>query len=312
MATTGTTISVIGHGLILASGLLWFAAKPLDQPRLESLDADVISESEFSQLTTGLQTAPQSKAPQPITDKLGAPSEPVKDPSAKVVDKPEIKTTAEAAPSAAPPKPAEPKPANIPPPPPSPAKAEATPEPDLIAEALKRDEAKKKEEARKLEEAKKREEAKKKEEARKREERKLQEKIETALLDKREPQRMAATGAVINSTPSLGAPGGNAPDLSESEKQRLIAQLMACWFPPEAVLEAKDLVVTVEFALNRDGSLSGEPTVVNRGTTALFQRAAESALSAVRSCQPFRLPPAKYEHWQVVDADFRPEDKVRN
>src|SRR5579864_9483634 len=140
---TGTTISVIGHGLILASGLLWFSAKPLDQASVESVLADVISESEFSQLTAGLQAAPQSKAPQPIIDKQGAPSEPVKDSSAKVVDKPEIKTTADAAPSATLPLPPAPKPVATPPPP-SEAKPEATtPETDAIAEALKRDEAKK-------------------------------------------------------------------------------------------------------------------------------------------------------------------------
>ena len=154
---TGTTLSVIAHGLILASGFWWFSAKPLDQAPVQSVLADVISESEYAQLTAGLQTAPQSKAPQPIIDKLGAPSEPVKDSAAKVADKPEIRTTAEAAPSAALPKPPEPKPIAAPPPP-SEAKPEAaTPETDAIAEALRRDEAKKKEEAKKLEEAKRRE-----------------------------------------------------------------------------------------------------------------------------------------------------------
>jgi colicin import membrane protein len=306
---SGTTISVIGHGLILASGLWWFSAKPLDQMPVESVLADVISESEFSQLTAGLQTAPQSKAPQPIIDKLGAPSEPVKDPSARVTDKPEIKTTVEAAPSAAPPKPAEPKPPAIPPPPPSEAKAEApTPETDAIAEALKRDEAKKREEARKLEEAKR--EARRREEARKREERKLQEKIETALLDKREPQRMAATGALVNATPALGAPAGNAPALSQREIEALQRQLHDCWKPPDTVLQAKGLVVTVRFSLNRDGSLAGEPVVVNHEGGYLFQIAAETATRAVRICQPFRLPVSKYEAWQELEGDFRPEDKL--
>ena len=47
----------------------------------------------------------------------------------------------------------------------------------------------------------------------------------------------------------------------------------------------------MRFALNRDGSVSGEP--IRRPITAanaLFQVAAESATRAVRRCQPFRLP----------------------
>src|SRR5262249_60596811 len=140
------------------------------------------------------------------------------------------------------------------------------------------EEAKKKEEAKKLEEAKKREEARKREETRKREEAKKREevkvdldRIQTALLDKRTPQRQAVTGTMVNPTPSLGSTTGNAPQLSQNEQAMLIAQLRGCWNPPVGVAEAKDLVVTVKFSLNRDGSLAGEPIVLNRGRNALFQ-----------------------------------------
>ncbi len=85
---------------------------------------------------------------------------------------------------------------------------------------------------------------------------------------------------------------------------------MGCWNPPVGVAEAKDLVVIVKFALNRDGSVSGEPTVVNHGAHALFQIAAESATRAVRRCQPFRLPASKYEAWRDVEVKFDPERHV--
>src|ERR1700674_4000695 len=308
--TTGTTISAIGHGLVLASGLFWFSAKPFEHAPVDSVMADVISEREFSRLTAGLKTAPKLDKPQPMVDRIGEPKEPAKDPVAKVLDKPDIQT-AEARPTASRRKPADSKRVAVPPPA-AESKPEAKkPEPDPIAEALKKDEAKKKEEARKLEEAKRREEARRREEAKKREEQKFDlDKIE-ALLDKRTPQRAAVTGEVPNPTPSLGAPAANAPQLSQSEIDALRHQLMDCWNPPPAVWEAKDLIVTVWFALNRDGSLSGEPKVVNHGTNALFQVAAESAIRAVRSCQPFRLPVAKYEAWQELEGDFRPGDKVQ-
>ena len=47
-----------------------------------------------------------------------------------------------------------------------------------------------------------------------------------ALLDKRDPQRNAATGAELNPTPSLGRRDGNAAQLSQSEIDALRARLM--------------------------------------------------------------------------------------
>ena len=132
-----------------------------------------------------------------------------------------------------------------------------------------------------------------------------------ALLDKRAPQRPIATGSLVNPTPSLGAATANSPELSQNEIDALRSQLMGCWNPPVGVAEAKNLIVIVHFALNRDGSVSGEPTVVNHGSTSLFQIAAESATRAVRRCQPFRLPAAKYEAWRDVEVKFDPNDMFR-
>jgi len=320
---TGTTISAFGHGLVLAWCLLSFSAKPYAIAPVDSVAVDVISENELSQLVAGSKTAPQPKKPQPVIDRIGEPHEPVKDALAKPVDKPPVQMAEASPPEANPPdskppeakpteaKPPAPKPAESKPAAPPPAASEAKPdlrksEPDPIAEALKREEAKKKEEAKKLEEAKRREEAKK------REERKFDlAKIETALLDKRSPQRQVVTGSLVNPTPSLGAPAANAPTLSQNEIDALRAQLMTCWNPPVGVADAKDLIVIVRFALNRDGSVAGQPTVVNRDANALFQVAAESATRAVRRCQPFRLPAAKYEAWRDVEVKFDPNDMFR-
>ena len=321
---TGYTISAIGHALVLGWGLVSFSAKPFEVSPTDSVMADVISESEFNQLNAGIKTAQQVTKPAPVVDKVGEVKEPPKDPVQKVSDKPEVQMTA-AQPPPPPPdikppeqKPAEPKPTEPKPAAAQPPAADLKPEPDPIAEALRREEAKQKEEAKKLEEARKREEAKKREEARKREEAKKREevksdldRIETALLDKRAPQRQAVTVTMINPTPSLGSTTGNAPQLSQNEIAILKAQLHSCWNPPVGVVEAKDLVVTVRFSLNRDGSLAGEPMVVNRGRNALFQVAAEAATRAVRRCQPFRLPASKYDAWQEVEVNFDPNDMFR-
>ena len=57
----------------------------------------------------------------------------------------------------------------------------------------------------------------------------------TALLDKRNPQRVAAAGEVVNTTPALGASTGSAPTLSASEIDLFRARLRECWDVPAAL-----------------------------------------------------------------------------
>jgi len=111
---------------------------------------------------------------------------------------------------------------------------------------------------------------------------------------------------MVNPTPSLGSPTGSAPQLSQNEQARLEAmirqQLYSCWNPKV------NMLVSVSFSLNRDGSLAGDPTVINRAGGAQFQIAAEDAVRAVRACSPLRLPASKYEFWQGLIIDFNPRD----
>jgi hypothetical protein len=79
--------------------------------------------------------------------------------------------------------------------PPPPAQALSDPSLDPIAEALALEQARQREEAKRKEEAKKREGAKKREVAKRLEENKFDiSRLETALLDKRAPQRQVAVG----------------------------------------------------------------------------------------------------------------------
>jgi len=61
--------------------------------------------------------------------------------------------------------------------------------------------------------------------------------------------------------------------------------------------------VIVRITLNQDGSLSGEPVLVNFGSGP-SQAAAASALLAVGRCQPFKLPLAKYDLWKEMEIMF--------
>lgn len=78
------------------------------------------------------------------------------------------------------------------------------------------------------------------------------------------------------------------------------SQIFACWKP------VNGSIVTVRITLNQDGSLSGEPIVVNHGGSPSQAAAAASALRAIRLCQPFKLPVAKYHLWQAIEIRFVP------
>lgn len=310
---TGLTISSVAHATALLWAVLTFSANPLQSAQSDSVPVDIISTTEFTQMTQGSKTAKKQDTPKPLVDKQGE-KKPAPDPVQKVTEKKEIEATKSepTPPTEQPENKPEPKPE---PPKPQP-KAEAKPEPkkpepktDPIAEALKKDDSKKKDE-------------KKQAEARpvptpprKPEPPKPQPKFDpskiSALLDKRDPQRQAATGETINRTASLGVPTGSAATLSQSDIDALRAQIQACWNPPPGALEARELIVDVRLQLNRDGSVSAEPQVMNRASHPQFQVAAEAARRAIKRCAPYKMPIAKYDLWQDVEVRFDPREMYR-
>jgi hypothetical protein len=91
----------------------------------------------------------------------------------------------------------------------------------------------------------------------------------------------------------------------DSTVKALRAQIARCWSAPARTAHADGLIVVVRVKLNRDGSLAADPTLVNSGT-GLFDVVAESAVNAIRRCQPFKLPVAAYDFWKEVDMAFVP------
>jgi flagellar biosynthesis GTPase FlhF len=315
----GLPISTFGHLAVLVLAMTTFAMAPSALAPTEPMPIDLVSASEFSQATRGITKAPKIQAPQPFVEKVADNSHPVDDPDPKVSTKPPID------PSAAEPPPPPPSPPD-PSPPVKEAKPAEPPPPDPIAEALKQEEKRKAEqqkfeEQKKLEEQKKAEEQKKREEAKKRaeqkkieeakrreDEKKLQEKI-AALLNKEDARREAATGAVQNTTPSLGTATGKAANLSQSELDALRAKLRSLWNPPAAVFMSKpgENIVTVHFRLGRDRMLIGQPEVVSTGSDPVYVASAEAAKRAVLRAQPFdMLSATTYDTWNDITVDFDP------
>jgi hypothetical protein len=90
-------------------------------------------------------------------------------------------------------------------------------------------------------------------------------------------------------------------------------QIERCWTPHvgTGVLPP----VTVRFRLKRDGTLVRDPVVlpVNPGDlqNAQFQLAAKSAMRAVRTCTPLRLPAERYNVWEDIEMVFDPREVRR-
>jgi colicin import membrane protein len=292
-------VSIAVHVVVLVWGALTFAAKPRSTDSTP-MPIDVITVSEFTQLTAGSKTAPKAAAP--LVDKVGE-RKPAEDPAAKVA-----KTEVKAATDVAAPLP-EPKP-------PTPEKKQSEPQRDLIAEAIKKDLAKpepKKAEQKKADtkpEKKAEAKAEPKTEAKappKKEQPKFDPRNVATLLDKRTPQRLAATGDVVNSNVGIGAPDASANQLSLSEIDAFRRHLRNCWNPPAGAPSATKIVVPITIHLKLDRTLAKEPKVEMRATDPYSRAMIESTVRALIACQPytmFSLP--KYEIWKELSIDFDP------
>lgn len=92
--------------------------------------------------------------------------------------------------------------------------------------------------------------------------------------------------------------------------QQLRDHLGRCWDVPASIRGRSELTITTQFQLNRDGSLAGEPIVLNRSSNPLFMEASRSVVAAIRKCQPFAfLPAPAYEEWRQVIVDFDPQEQ---
>jgi colicin import membrane protein len=294
-------ISGIAHVVVLGWGLVAFAARPNEAPQAEPLPVEFVSATEFSQLTAGVKNAPKVlDDAKPLADKVGDPK-PVKQLAPKVADKPEI-TTDSAAHESMP----ESKPEK------SEKQKDAKAKPDQIADALKKDEAKKPPKPEKkppefkpdqIAEQLKRDEAKKPPS-------KFDANQVAALLDHRDPQRQLATAETLNGLVNLGAQGGHAAQLSQSELDALRAKLISLWNPPPAVSSNPDqYIVTVHIRLTRDHRLDGQPEVLSNGEGPLFEATRDSAVRAVLQAQPYdMLSQSTYDLWKDITLTFNPRE----
>jgi outer membrane biosynthesis protein TonB len=269
------------HAAVLLWALVSFSGKTFEVTPAESLPVDLINDKEFSELTKGSKSAPKAEKPKPLVEKLDEPK-PAETPAPKITEKKEVKATAEKTP--------EPEP---------------LPKPDPIAEKLK-----------KTEEPKQEAKTEPQPLPPKKPPQKQQPKFDAdkiaALLDKRDPQRNAATGAELNDKPSLGHVDGAAARLSISEKEAFRRRITECWTPPVGLDSAQELVVVFRVLFNPDGSVKQGPDVIGGRPSPFGPAFAESARRAILQCQPYTmLRKETYDEWKDMEVGFNPSDMFK-
>ncbi|MEZ5889008.1 MAG: hypothetical protein R3D52_01370 [Xanthobacteraceae bacterium] len=101
----------------------------------------------------------------------------------------------------------------------------------------------------------------------------------------------------------------SAAKLSDREIATLKARVKECWTPPASLAEAdaQKLVVVLRVSLQRNGALTGEPTLLAASASPKGAALLQTAKHALRQCQPFGfLPSAKYKEWKKLDLGFSP------
>lgn len=108
--------------------------------------------------------------------------------------------------------------------------------------------------------------------------------------------------------PPASTSGAAGTGTKDAELAALRAQVQRCWTLPPGWTTPKQVSITIDFRMNRDGTVAGQPTVIEFPATQYGIVAAKNAISAVIKCGPYRLPAAKYDDWREVQLRLSPYD----
>ena len=106
-----------------------------------------------------------------------------------------------------------------------------------------------------------------------------------------------------------------ASGLTLSEDDALRAQIFGCWSVPLGLPYDENLLVRIKLQLKKDGTIMKSEILdherMNRPGQKFYKVLAESALRAVRLCQPLKVPPTGYDKWKDLQLNFNPVEMLR-
>ena len=330
---TGLVFSSVLHGTLLAFILFGFATAPRFDDAAESIPVETITQSQFNQIMKGERDARPAKPPEqpPAPKPLVAATPTPRAEPAKADPPPELKHLDETPPVPEPPPRPEP-PAPVPPPKPEAAKAPPPPPEPVDAEVIKPKPVVDNKPPPTPPEPPARPKAAEKPKEPTPEKppvdnlAKLVEKTKTEDQQKPPARTMdlTAIAKIIGATKSApeqktasatpqGLPTQNAPRMSPSLSAALDGWLtdayLRCWSAPPTMPEGDVYVPILKVSYNPDGSLQGQPVLVNPPSDRAWTAYAESARRAVLKCNPLHVPPQYamyYEQWRSKSVHFDP------
>ena len=96
--------------------------------------------------------------------------------------------------------------------------------------------------------------------------------------------------------------------LTLSEEDALKAQIFGCWSIPLGLPYNENLLVRIKLELNPDGTIVNTEILdharMNKPGQSFYKVLAESALRAIKLCQPLRVPITGYEKWKNLQLNF--------
>ena len=295
----GVTISAALHCALLALIVLGFASAPRFEDSTESIPIETVSMSDLNQVMNGEKDA--KPAPQPP-----APPEPPSPP-------PDLRAAREPAVSPKP-EPPPPKPESAPS---KPATQDAPAEPPVRPKIVETPSERPSEpvvEKAKPDQIAKLVEHEKSEPQPRPASRNYDPSVIAKLIAPSKPSSSSTALAQASAVPQ-GLPHHDAPRMSLSMASALDAWLtesyLNCWTPPPMAPEGDTYVAQIKVIFNSDGSLSARPVLLNPPTDPAWRAHAESAMRAVRKCDPLHVPPEYapyFDEWRVETIHFDPRE----
>ena len=103
--------------------------------------------------------------------------------------------------------------------------------------------------------------------------------------------------------------------LTLSQEDALKAQIFGCWSLPLGLPYQENLLVRIKLRLKPDGMVLRSEILdharMNMPGQGFYKVLAESALRAIRICQPLKVPPTGYEKWKDLQLNFDANEMLK-
>ena len=105
------------------------------------------------------------------------------------------------------------------------------------------------------------------------------------------------------------APAIQKADLGSEPVAEFRRHLRTCSTLPELIAASDKIAIKLRVLMSRDGTLAAAPMLIEASASAKGPLLMQSAIAALKACQPYAMLPAdKYREWKVLDLTFTPED----